>query len=159
MMPFILWVLGLFFIFLEFYTPGAIMATIGAILLVSSFAIFVSQVASPIFVILFAFAMMLSVGFVIKFALWKIPRTRSDYSIYSKNDQHGYRASSFDVNAIGKEGIASTDLRPSGYITIDGVKHAAISQNGYVLKGDCVLVIEGDGETLIVQLKQKVEKC
>ena len=149
-MAWILWILGLLFIFLEFYTPGAIMATIGVCLLIASLVSFFAS-ASAWASLLFFIGMALSVGFVIKYALWRIPRTKSGFSIYSNDDQAGYKASSFDSAMIGKEGVALTDLRPGGYVLIEGQKQAVISQSGYIQKGVKVRVIGGEGDNLIVQ--------
>ena len=154
MNPFILLALGLILIFLEFYLPGAIMGTIGGLLVVTSIIVFAVQGGSPIEIILFVIGASVAVGFLIKFALWRIPRTKSQYSIYSDKDQEGYLASEFDSTAIGKTGIVSSDLKPGGYIIIEGKQQAANSQSGYLVKGTEVVVIGGEGDSLIVKLKK-----
>ena len=92
---------------------------------------------------------------VIKFALWRIPRTGPEYSIYSRGDQEGFQASSFDAGAIGKVGVVLTDLKPGGYIIVDHVQHQALSEVGYISAGTSIRVVRGEGESLIV-VKEKV---
>lgn len=151
MTPFLFWFFGLLFVLLEFYLPGAILGTIGAIFLISSIVLFAMQSSSPIFIILFTVGVIVSVILLIKQTLKHIVQAKPDYSIYSTKDQEGYVASSFDGQAIGKKGIVVADLKPGGYILIEGKKLAAISQSGYLPKGAKVLVIGGDADNLFVR--------
>lgn len=151
MSPFLILLLGLAMIFLEFYLPGAIMGTIGAVLVFVSMIVFIQQTTSMLAIILYILGVIAAIAFIIKFALWKIPRS----GFYSKDDQEGYVASTFDKNAIGKEGTVISDLKPGGYILIDGDQHQALSQSGYIERGSKVLVLDGEGESLIVKLVKK----
>lgn len=154
MSPYLILLLGLLMIFLEFYLPGAIMGTIGAILIFVSMLLFIQQATSILSIALYILGIIAAVALVIKFALWKIPRS----SFYSKDDQEGYVASSFDKNAIGKEAVVISDLKPGGYILVDGDQHQALSQSGYIEKGSRVIVLDGEGESLIVKLVNKEKK-
>ncbi len=154
MNPFILWAVGLILIFIEFYIPGAIMGITGGILVFTGMILFASQGYSPWAVALYVLGNILSVGLLVRFALWRIRTAKPDYSIYSNHDQHGYMASKFDKSAIGKTGVVLTDLKPGGYILIEGKQLQAISQSGYIVKGSEVLVVGGLEESLIVVPKQ-----
>lgn len=56
-------------------------------------------------------------------------------------DQEGYISVPMEpVSLIGKTGMAATDLRPSGRVSVDGELYDAISLKGFVAKGDEVLV-------------------
>lgn len=153
MLPFVLWGIGLGLIFLEFYLPGAIMGTLGGILIGVSLVLFVQESHSLFFVSAYFVAVGLSVGALIKYALWRIPRANPEDSIYSDDSQSGFYASSFDPLLIGREGIVFSDLKPGGYITIDGKQHPAISESGYLVSGDAVVVLRGEGDSLIVMKK------
>ncbi|CAF24462.1 NfeD family protein [Candidatus Protochlamydia amoebophila] len=142
---------GLALIFIEFYIPGAIMGVLGSIFLIASIIVFTSQINSiwaTIFYIFFTFS---CVVLLIRFTLWRIVHTRQEYSIYLKKDQKGFQASEYDRNAIGKLGMVLTDLKPGGYILIDGEQHQAISLTGYISKGEEVVVVSGQEESLIVK--------
>jgi len=151
MNPYLLLISGLILIFLEFYLPGAILGTLGALFIVASYIVLVMQGTAPLEFILFFFGSLAAVYGLIRFALWRIPRAKPGRSIYLKGDQTGYVASAFDKTAIGKDGIVLTDLKPGGYILIDGDQHQAISLEGYVSKGKKVTVISGEGESLLVK--------
>lgn len=145
----VLWAIGLIMIFLEFYLPGAILGTIGGILLVVSILL-AADGENIFFTILYSIFVAASVVGVIKYALWQIPRGRHKDSIYSSDAQVGYYASSYDLEAIGKEGVVLSDLKPGGFIEVNGKQLPAISESGYVVKGEKVKVVRGEGDSLIV---------
>jgi membrane-bound ClpP family serine protease len=155
-MVFILLIIGLVLVYLEFYLPGAVMGTAGALLLIASLFFFMMQYQSTPLTLLYLAFILGALAAVIKYALWKIPRSKPDSSIYSKDSQNGYFASSFDPAMIGKKGVVVTDLKPGGYILIDGVQAQALSESGYLTQGTEVIVLRGDGDSLIV--KQSNEK-
>lgn len=151
MNPLTLWLLGLVLIFLEFYLPGAVMGTAGGLLILASIFLFVTLYPSPLWIALFFIAVAISIGAVIKFAIWYIPRTKSNKSIYSDDAQVGFQASSFDKSLVGKRGVVISDLKPGGYILVDGAQQQALSESGYVVAGEEVLVLRGEGDSLIVK--------
>lgn len=153
MMPYLFWILGLVLIFLEFYLPGAILGILGGIALITSVIMHSKASGSPLSSALFLLGVISSVVLLVRFTLWRIRTAKPGYSIYSHGDQTGYFASNFDKAAIGKEGIVLSDLKPGGYILIEGKQHQAISQSGYLVKGTTVIVISGQEESLIVKRK------
>jgi membrane-bound ClpP family serine protease len=152
-LPFILWILGLIFVLLEFYLPGIIMATFGIILLITSIFVFIVQSTSPLAIILYVVGVAVSLILLIRYTLKYIPRAKPGVSIYLSKDQEGYQASSFDASAIGKTGVVISDLKPAGYIMVEGKKHQAISVSGYLPQGTEVVVLKGEEESLIVKPK------
>lgn len=155
MNPYLFLILGWLLVLLEFYLPGAIMGTVGGVLIVTSIFLFAMQSSSFLAMLLFFVISLLGVVAVIWFALWQIKSTKNKNTIYSSKDQTGYVASSFDATAIGKTGVAITDLKPGGYILIEGKKYQAISVSGYITKGTEVTVISGQEESLIVKQSKK----
>ena len=149
--PLILWCIGLVLVAIEFYIPGMIMGIAGGILLLISIIIFSNEIQSAPLTILYTIAVSMSVVYIIKFTLSRIKKAKPQFSIYSDKDQAGYIASAYDHTAIGKEGVVLSDLKPGGYISIDGIQHQAISINGYLPRGSVVLVIGGEEESLIVK--------
>lgn len=152
MSPFIFLALGLLLIFFEFYLPGAVLGISGTILVLVSIFLFASEFNSPILTILYILGTGVCIVFLFKFTLKRIVKAKPEYSIYSNDDQKNYFASSYDKAAIGKKGIVLADLKPGGYITVDGKQHQAISLTGYLAKGTEVIVVSGDGESLLVKV-------
>lgn len=152
MMAIGLWLLGLLLIFLEFYLPGAILGTAGGILILISFVFFIQEFG-PLLSFIYFLLILASIAGVIKYALWKIPRTKKEDSIYSDDAQVGFYASAYDHAAIGKEGMVVSDLKPGGWINVEGKQHPAISESGYLTQGTKVVVLSGEGDSLIVRRK------
>jgi len=146
----ILFILGLLLILIEFYLPGGIMGVLGGVALIASVILF-AQTHELWEVLLFIIAGIICVACLIRFALWRIVHAKPGYSIYLNTDQEGYQASSYDASVIGKTGVVMSDLKPGGYIIIEGKQHQAISLTGYCVKGDTVLVLSGQEESLIVR--------
>lgn len=155
MMPFLLLFVGLLLIFIEFYLPGGVLGVIGGLVILASVFMFASETSSVFLVILYVFGVAILVTLLIRFALWRIVHAKPGYSIYLNKDQEGYQASSYDQSAIGKQGVVLSDLKPGGYILVDGKQHQAISLTGYIPKGVEVVVIAGQEESLIVKLSKK----
>lgn len=148
---FILLIVGLIAILIEFFLPGAVFGTIGGIFLLFSIILFASASESIALTLLYTLLTGGAVALLIKFALWRIRQGPPERSIYSNADQEGYVASSWDKSLVGKKGRVTTDLKPGGHIAIGGKQYSALSQSGYIASGEEVIVAGGEGETLIVK--------
>lgn len=149
MIAFLLVVLGLVLIFLEFYLPGAIMGILGTLALVSGIILFASQTDSLLAIGGFVFAVCVMVAILIRFAVWRL-RHATQGTFYLDQDQEGYQACEVDLSVCGKEGIVLADLKPGGYILVQGKRYAAISVGGYIAKGERIKVIGGQEYNLVV---------
>lgn len=149
MTPYLLLAVGLFLIYLEFFLPGAILGAIGGVFIVASYVVLIQSGAGGGEFLLFLVASLVALFLVVKLALWRIPRAKR--GIYLSGDQEGYVASSYDESLIGKVGEVLTDLKPGGFIVIEGQSHPALSLSGYIEKGEKIKVISGEGESLIVK--------
>jgi len=150
MTPFIILAIGLLLVFLEFYLPGGIMGTLGALVVLGSIIVFAIEYDSPVLILLYSIGTVVLLVLLFRYALWRIKTAEPGRSVYSAGDQEGYVASDFDESAIGKIGVVDTDLRPGGHIIVGGKRHLAISQSGYITKGSEVKVVGGQGESLTV---------
>lgn len=151
MLSYLLSAVALLLIFLEFYLPGAIMATLGTILLIISISLFAADHGSGFEFLLFLIGNCIAVYAVIRLAIWKIKTSSGKFGIYSDSSQVGFIASTYDQSTVGKKGIVKTDLKPGGYVVIDGAVHQALSETGYLPKGTEIIVIGGQEESLIVK--------
>lgn len=151
MIPFIALVIGLLLVFLEFYLPGWILGILGAFTLLASLILFGVQYQSLVLSILYIGVIIALLICIIKYAMWQIKHASPNRSIYLKSDQEGFTASSYSQATIGKIGIVDSDLKPGGHIIVDGKKHQAISLSGYISKGEQVIVVGGEGESLKVK--------
>lgn len=127
------------------------MGTAGGLLILSGIFFAVITYEHTWEVVAYILVAIISTILLIRFALWRIPRVKPDSSIYSDAAQDGYKASTFDATMIGKTGIVLSDLKPGGYIAIEGQQLQALSESGYIAQGEKVLVLRGEGESLIVK--------
>jgi len=155
MIPFLLLVIGLLLILIEFYLPGAIIGIMGSLMVLASIILFAFETTSLWALVLYVIGAAVSIGLIIKFALWRIVNTKTGFSIYSSQDQEGYQASTYDPTAVGKKGVVLSDLKPGGYILVEGKQHQALSIEGYIPKGSEVIVLSGQEESLIVKSKKE----
>lgn len=67
--------------------------------------------------------------------------------------EKGYLSSSDLEYLVGKEGTATTDLRPAGKCNIEGIEFDVRSEGRYIAKGSSVQIIRVQGSTLIIKEK------
>lgn len=68
-----------------------------------------------------------------------------------QKDEKGYLSSSNQNQYLGKEGVAITNLRPSGIIKIDEDKLDALSEGKYISKGSEIKIVKVEGRKIIVR--------
>jgi membrane-bound serine protease (ClpP class) len=141
---------GLFLIFLEFFLPGMIFAAFGAFALLTSLVLVFLRY-SVLFGLFYFSTILLLLLLVCKIALHWIKKTKDKDQFYLSNSQEGYVAAQFDANAVGKQGVAFTELKPSGHVLIDSQMQQALSERGYISKGTAIKVIAGKGGHLLVR--------
>ena len=151
-MSWVMLLVALLLIYLEFFLPGGVMGTAGAILVIASVVFSFTETESVYVVLTHALAALVGLVVTIKLALLRIRSTKDTGSIYSEGDQEGYKAASFDESLVGSQGKAASDLGLSGYVTINNQRFQALSKLGYIKKGSPIEVIGGEGAHLIVKV-------
>ncbi len=149
-------ILGLIFIYLEFFLPGWILGIGGGLLLIFSIGLFLANTTGLIPISIFLVILFILVVYTCNLALKKIKMSGAKNSFYLKKDQEGFFASSIDRTLIGKTALAATDLKPSGHILVDGVQFQAVSKSGYITKNTKVKIIDGQGGYFIVQTEENL---
>lgn len=71
------------------------------------------------------------------------------------HEQTGYIASIDPalLPPVGSEGVAFSELRPSGKIEVNNKIYDAVTRGGYVAKGEEIKVVQLDGSVVVVQKK------
>jgi|SRR5579862_521911 len=148
----LLTIAGLVSLFLEFFLPGMIFAMVGTVLLLGGISIFFLSFCA-IWGLFYLFALLILIIGVCKTALWWIKRNKLKDHFYLNNDQEGYVAAQFDESAIGKEGIAFTELKPAGHVLVEGKQLQALCETGFAEQGATIHVVGGKGGHLLVRTK------
>lgn len=142
--------IGLLAVLAEFFLPGGILGSIAAFFIISSIFVFASDSDSLILTTLYIIGVIALLLLLVKYTLKRLKQGKLGETIYSDDAQDGFVASSWDHTLVGKEGFVLTDLKPGGYVKIEGKQYLALSKGGYIVKGCAITVIGGEGDSLIV---------
>lgn len=151
----LLFSLGILFITVEVIVPGAILGSIGALLMFGGcvMAFIEYGTTGGMLAVAAAFA----IGALAMFLEFKvIPNTKFGKRAFLTREITAVSAA-FGAEArdlIGKSAEALTLLSPSGYILIDGTRYEAFSQSGQVPAGSALEVVGADNFRLIVSLSK-----
>ena len=140
-MAYVLLVLGLVFIWLEFYLPGGAFAVAAGIFIVGALITFFSASTSLAASTLFFLATSILVIATIRFAIARIRKSAKSNTFFLSKDQEGYTAQELEAELIGKQGSTITECGPSGYALIDGKRYPIICRGPYLNKGVKIEVI------------------
>ena len=67
------------------------------------------------------------------------------------SDEQGFLSTDTMEHYLNKEGITSTELRPTGFIVIEGKRVDALSDGEFISKGVKVKVVRIDGSNIFVR--------
>ena len=150
----ILWIVlffvtGVTLVFVEFFLPGLVLGTIGALLLVISTALGVYYYNDYALFIVIGEIAGASLGIVCGF--WVISRTRAGNLIIQRESQEGYVSAESDNSLLNCEGTVLTALRPAGTIMVDDKRVDAVSNGMFIEEKKRVLVTEVHGSRVVVE--------
>lgn len=148
----IIFVIGLILLVIEAISPGFGLPGIsGIVLIVVGIVLAMGSIQSAI--------MSLSVAIILTaiITILLIKQGRK-IEVFNKivlstkhDDEGGYFSAPPKYEYLDKEGIALTDLRPSGIIEIDEEKLDALSEGSYIQKGSKIKVVKVEGSKIIVR--------
>lgn len=155
----ILMIVGFILVGIEMVLPGFSFPGLGGIAcLVISIFLTSKTVEQGIVLTIIIIALL---GVMLAIILWLLSKGKISRSIVlteEQNKEKGY-ISSNDLNyLLGKQGIAHTDLRPSGIGDFDSVTFDVISECNYIAKGTPIIIKEVKGSKLIVKENKKINK-
>ncbi len=152
-MAYIFLILGLFFLWLEFYLPGGAFAVASAIFIFAALATFFSTSTSVVATTLFFVACCIGIFATIRIAISRIKKSANKDTFFLSKDQEGYTAQDLHADIIGKQGVTTTECGPSGYGLIDGRRYPIICRGPYLDKGTQIEVIGKELGNYIVRSK------
>lgn len=150
-------VLGLIFVFFEFFLPGGLSAILGGILIIMGIIIFSILPLNLLSKLLFSVGACALVAGVCGLAFYII-RRKSNESIFLSKCQEGFTAASIEPLPVESKGKAISDLKPSGFVNINGKRFQAVSEGLYLKKGTPILVKARKSSYLIVSTYKKENK-
>ena len=137
---------GAVLLMLETVLPGLIVGLCGIACWVAAVAVAFQRTENGPWVLLFVMA-----GGGIGTVLWfnYFPRTRYAQSLMLHNTIGGEPEA--DQSLLGQEGVAQSDLRPSGVATINDRRMDVVAEGGLIEAGTEIKVVEVTGLRVVVR--------
>ena len=155
----ILLVAGLVALGIEvFVTPGFGIAGIMSILLIGS-SVFLALIGNlPTWgdvtrasgIIMTTGVIVIAVAYTLLRILPKAGRSRGIFLQAATDRTEGYISAPEREDLIGREGVAVTDLHPTGTVVVDDERLDVVSDAGFVAKGARVRIVRAEGYRLVV---------
>lgn len=147
----LLFAVGIVFLAVEVIVPGAILGSIGAVLMLAGSVLAFLKFGTGVGII--AVLACLAICGLVFFLEFKIlPQTKIGKRAFLTAQVTGV-ATTLGVEAstlIGKSAQALTMLSPSGYIIVDGQRYVAFCQSGQAPAGSNLQIVAADNFRLIV---------
>lgn len=153
----IFFVLGLVLLFLElFVIPG--FGVIGIVGLLSIFgSIFLSY--GNFYTALSSIIIALLISIIVIVIFWKKFRKSSAWERFilttREDKDQGYTGAGSYQQLVDKEGVTTSQLRPSGIVSIDGQRYDVVSEGGYIPINTEIKVVKVEGNRVVVR---KIDK-
>jgi membrane-bound serine protease (ClpP class) len=150
----ILSIIGIVVILAEIVLPGGILGIVGGICLVAAVVITFVEYGTTAGIIALAILVVFSIATLswwMKF-FHRLPLTRS---LILKSESGHREEKGDEPSPIGSQGIALTDLMPSGYALIDDEKRDVMAESQSISKDALIEVVEVHGPSLIVKEVEK----
>ena len=151
-----LFVFGIIFILVEAFMPGFGIFGIGGLAaVVVAIVLAAASATLGIYMLLISFFVAGFAGY-IAFRYFQRRGTLKRFILSdSATKEAGYSSSEDYSHLLGKKGQASTSLRPSGKVEIEGKKYDMVSEGGYISTGESVEVIRVEGYRIVVRKLNK----
>jgi membrane-bound ClpP family serine protease len=147
-----LFIAGFILIGIEMVVPGFSVPGISGIICLVIAIFLVSDSFVEGAVIALVILVLLGIMFAIILGLLSKAKLKSTLILKDEqNKENGYISNS-DLNyLLGKEGVAITDLRPSGTADFNGIEFDVISEGKYIAKETKIVIYKVQGSKLIVK--------
>lgn len=146
--------IGLLCLYFEFFLPGGVLALLGVGVLILSGGIFFFHSESLTASFFYVITLFLLSGVICFIALRVIRKSGKKNSFFLEQNQKGFTTERLEASLVGKEGVVSTELKPSGHVRIEDKVYQAVSQGEFLLKGSLVEVVEVKGSHVLVKIKK-----
>ncbi|MGI6297902.1 MAG: NfeD family protein [Saccharofermentanales bacterium] len=147
----VLLVAGVILLVVEMFTPGfGLAGGTGVVLLVIGIIL---TAGSPLEAIALVLILIVLVSIMILLLLRSARKGRlaRNMILHLKSSKDkGYRSSEDKSALVGQTGTASSDLRPSGVVDLDGERLDVVTQGSFIRRGTKVRIIEVTGNRVVV---------
>lgn len=158
MIAVVLFIAGFIFLGIEMIVPGfSVPGVSGIVCFIIGVFLAADSVEEGIIITIIVLAL-LGIMFVILLSLLSKGKLKSPIILKDEQKTEEGYISSNDLNyLLGKEGIAATDLRPTGMGDFDGITLDVISEGTYINKGTALIIEKVQGSKLIVKVNKNTK--
>ena len=148
----ILFLVGIVLIAIELFEPGfgffGVFGIISLIVCIFITAQTVIQgiILTAVFFVIVLIMLLIFLNFITK---GRLPKKLVLHDAETADE--GFTGSFDAAHLYGKEGVLSTACRPAGIAEIGGARYDVVSRGEFIEKGVGVVVIEGDGNRIVVK--------
>lgn len=148
----VVFIAGFILLAIEIMLPGfSALGTLGIICLIVGVFLAADSFLEGVIITLIVLAL-LGIMFAVLLSLLSSGKLKSPIILEEEQKSNAGYISSNDLNyLLGKEGIAVTDLRPSGVGDFDGVEFDIISEGKYIEKDTPLVIAKVEGSKLVVK--------
>ncbi|WP_163101898.1 NfeD family protein [Peribacillus alkalitolerans] len=149
----LLFALGIVLIVLELFLPGAIWGVLGVIAVIGSLFLASGNIVHMTISILIAIVVSLVVSILmVKVFGKKMKFLRRIILTDATKTEQGYVSNKNRLDLIGMEGVALTDLRPSGTVLFEEERVDVVTEGSFIKKGSKVKVLKTEGARIVVRI-------
>ena len=145
--------IGLVCLYFEFFVPGGILALIAGLCMLGSVGLFFFSSQETWMGFVYLGFLGVCIPLTCFLALKMIRRSGAKDSFFLQKSQEGFTSPHLSQELVGKEGHVETDLKPAGYVRVDGCLYQALSEGVFIPKETKVSVSFVQGSRLIVTPK------
>jgi membrane-bound ClpP family serine protease len=147
----VLIVAGLVLLALDFYVPGFVLASIGAVLMVIALMLGYRSYGVGVMLALLGGEIVLG-GAVMYGAIRLFPQSPLGRKMILAKTQTGVRAQTQrESDLVGREGVAHTLLRPTGVALVDGKRLDVVADSGMIEAGSPIKIVAVAENRIVVR--------
>ena len=147
----VLFALGVILLALEIIVPGAVLGTVGGLLMLGGVvAAFLNLGSTGGMVATIVALVLLGVTFYLEMVWLPKSRMAKHLSMDATIDSVSQPALAKESEVVGREATALSTLAPTGFVQVDGRRYEASCRSGYAAAGETLRVVGLDAFRLIV---------
>ena len=154
-------IIGLGLMIAEMFTPGlGLMGMFGIIALIAAIVLSAHSLLDAIFTLAIIFVVLFIAGFIVYRSFTKGRLANSSIVLSDRIDSASTSLDDAEIQGIvGKEGITTTALRPSGNAEIDGKRYDIVTSGEFIQKDTRITVERIDGRRMQRNKMKVCKKC
>ncbi|WP_035349990.1 NfeD family protein [Fictibacillus gelatini] len=155
---FIFFGVGLILLALEVFLPGGMVGMIGLISVITGLVMAAGSLTT-ILIALFIALCVTAIGSYLFYKTFGYNGPLKKMVLYDRTtNEKGYVSNESRIELIGKCGVAITDLRPAGTITMGQERLDVVTEGSYIRKGIVVEIIKVEGSRIVVREQKEEEE-